>query len=150
VDPWPPALHGSQWSPPGDRLPVRTQPYAGSGPADLPPLAGPGLRPRGARQLGTVLLDAGMLDALVDAVAALDVDVLAVVASNMPHPLADTRANVRFTGFAPMAHLLAAGVSVVVAADGAGTVLAPSATASRWCCGRHPAATIAAAVWVGV
>ncbi|MFG2044655.1 glycosyltransferase [Dactylosporangium sp. NPDC048998] len=125
VDPWPPALHGPHWSPPGDRLPIRTRAYAGSTPADLPPLAGPGPRRRVLVTLGTVLLDTGMLDALVDAVAAVDdVDVLAAVAPGAARPLADTRVNVRFVGFVPMAQLLATGVSGVVAAGGAGTVLA--------------------------
>ncbi|GAA2599866.1 DUF1205 domain-containing protein [Dactylosporangium fulvum] len=125
VDPWPPALQSPQWSPPADRLPIRTRTYAGPAPADLPPFAAPGQRPRVLVTLGTVLLDAGMLDALVDAVAALDgVEVLAVVAPGGSRPLADTRANVRFVGFVPMAQLLATGVSVVVAAGGAGTVLA--------------------------
>ena len=123
VDPWPTALQEPRWSPPADRLPIRSRAYAGSAPADLPPHAGP--LPRVLITLGTVLLDGGMLDALVDAVAAIgDVDVLAAVAPGVPRPLADSRANVRFVGFVPMAHLLATGVSVVVAAGGAGTVLA--------------------------
>lgn len=74
--------------------------------------------------LGTVLLDGGLLDALVDAVAADEgVEVLALVPPGVTHPLADPRPNVRFLGFTPMAHLLT-DVAVVVAAGGAGTVLA--------------------------
>jgi UDP:flavonoid glycosyltransferase YjiC (YdhE family) len=125
VDPWPPALQSPRWSPSADRLPIRPQAYAGTALTDSPPLPPAGPRPRVLVTLGTVLLDAGMLDALVDAVAGLDdVDVLAAVPPGVSHPLADTRANVRFVGFTPMAHLLATGVSVVVAAGGAGTVLA--------------------------
>jgi UDP:flavonoid glycosyltransferase YjiC (YdhE family) len=123
VDPWPPALQGPRWAPAGDRLPVRPRVYAGSGPVELPRMAGTG--PRVLVTLGTVLLDAGLLDALVDAVAALeDVEVLAAVPPGVPRSLEDSRANVRFVGFVPMAQLLATGVSVVVAAGGAGTVLA--------------------------
>jgi UDP:flavonoid glycosyltransferase YjiC (YdhE family) len=124
VDPWPTVLQGRHWSPPLDRLPIRPRAYAGSAPADVPPRPAPG-RTRVLVTLGTVLLDAVMLDALVDAVAALpDVDVLAAVPPGVAHPLADSRGNVHFVGFVPMAQLLAAGVSVVVAAGGAGTVLA--------------------------
>ncbi|MET7391901.1 glycosyltransferase [Dactylosporangium sp. NPDC005572] len=126
VDPWPPLLHAPRWSPPPDRLPIRARAYAGTAadmPVDLPPTK-PG-RARVLVTLGTVLLDTGMLDALVDAVAALDdVEVLALVPPGCPRPLADIRNNVRFTGFVPMAQLLAAGVAAVVAAGGAGTVLA--------------------------
>jgi UDP:flavonoid glycosyltransferase YjiC (YdhE family) len=75
--------------------------------------------------LGTVLLDGGLLAALVAAVAAADdVDVIALIPPGVTHPPADPRTNVQFLGFTPMAQLLAAGVSVVVAAGGAGTVLA--------------------------
>ncbi|WP_433202913.1 glycosyltransferase [Dactylosporangium sp. CS-047395] len=122
VDPWPPALQAAGWTPARDRLPIRPRAYAGSGPAEVPP---PGSRPRVLITLGTVLLDAAMLDALVDAVAALDtVDVLAAVPPGVEHALTDARANVRFIGFVPMAQVLASGVSAIVAAGGAGTVLA--------------------------
>jgi UDP:flavonoid glycosyltransferase YjiC (YdhE family) len=122
VDPWPPALQGAGWTPPGDRLAVRSRAYEGSGPDDLP---AHGPRPRVLVTLGTVLLDAGLLDALVDTVAALDgVEVLAAVPPGADRPLTDARPNVRFVGFVPMARLLATGPSVVVAAGGAGTVLA--------------------------
>ncbi|GGM40569.1 glycosyltransferase [Dactylosporangium sucinum] len=121
VDPWPPALHSPGWSPPADRLPIRPRTYAGPVPVRLPPPRGP----RVLVTLGTVLLDGALLDALVDAVAALgDVDVLAAVPPGVERTLADSRPNVHFVGFVPMAGLLAAGISVVVAAGGAGTVLA--------------------------
>ncbi|GAA3281636.1 glycosyltransferase [Dactylosporangium vinaceum] len=122
VDPWPPGLQGPQWTPAPDRLAIRPVAYAGTEAADVPALRG------GVRvlvTLGTVLLDGAMLDALVDAVAGLDnVDVLAAVPPGVPHALEDPRAHVRFVGFVPMAQLLAADVAVVVAAGGAGTVLA--------------------------
>lgn len=122
VDPWPAALQGPQWSPPADRLPIRTPAYAGTAAADLPP-PGPGARV--LVTLGTVLRDTAMLNALVDPVAALpDADVLAAVPPGLELPPADRRANVRFVGFVPMAQLLATGIAVVVAAGGAGTVLA--------------------------
>ncbi|WP_433043353.1 glycosyltransferase [Dactylosporangium sp. CS-033363] len=132
VDPWPRALQPEGWTPAPDRLPIRPKVYAGSGPADVPPpgegqadVPPPGSRPRVLITLGTVLLDADMLDALVDAVAAIDtVDVLAAVPPGVEHTLIDERANVRFIGFVPMARLLASGVSAIVAAGGAGTVLA--------------------------
>ncbi|GAA2581000.1 DUF1205 domain-containing protein [Dactylosporangium fulvum] len=126
VDPWPPALHSPGWSPPADRLPIRARPYAGPTPGqppDLPPST-PG-RPQVLVTLGTVLLDLGMLDTLVDAVATLgDVDVLALVPPGCTRPQTGARGNVRFVGFTPMAQLLATGVTAVVAAGGAGTVLA--------------------------
>ncbi|WP_432983057.1 glycosyltransferase [Dactylosporangium sp. CA-233914] len=126
VDPWPAALHSPAWSPPADRLPIRARPYAGPTPdqaPDLPPST-PG-RPRVLVTLGTVLLDLGMLDTLVDAVAALgDVDVLALIPPGCTRPHGDARGNVRFAEFTPMAQLLAVGVTAVVAAGGAGTVLA--------------------------
>lgn len=122
IDPWPPALHYPGWTPSADRLPIRPRPYA-SGPPPL--LPEPGARPRVLVTLGTVLRDIGMLHALVDAVAAPgDVDVLATVAPGVPLPPPDPRDNVHFVGFVPMAHLLDTGVAVVVAAGGAGTVLA--------------------------
>nr|BFE60443.1 DUF1205 domain-containing protein [Dactylosporangium thailandense] len=121
VDLWPPALHGPEWVPADDRLAIRPRAYTGTEPFDLPAPAGF----RVLVTLGTVLLEAGPLDALVDAVAALDnVDVLATVPAGLPRSLADARANVRFVGFVPIAQLLDAGVSVVLAAGGAGTVLA--------------------------
>ncbi|WP_432842929.1 glycosyltransferase [Dactylosporangium sp. CA-092794] len=125
IDPWPPALHCPQWEPSAERLPIRPRAYTGPAPDGAPPLPPPGARSRVLVTLGTVLLDAGMLDAVVDVVAALDhVDVVATVAPGAAHPLADGRDNVHFVGFVPMAQLLAADVSVVVAAGGAGTVLA--------------------------
>jgi UDP:flavonoid glycosyltransferase YjiC (YdhE family) len=124
LDPWPEALREPHWSPPHDRLAIRPHPYTrmgSSGPRRLP---APGPRPRVLVTLGTVLLDGVLLDALVDAVAGLDVDVLALIPPGVTHPLADPRTNVRFLGFTPMADLLAENISVVVAAGGAGTVLA--------------------------
>jgi UDP:flavonoid glycosyltransferase YjiC (YdhE family) len=124
VDPWPEALQEPHRPRTLDRLAIRAQPYAGPSPAGLSPLPAPTARPRVLVTLGTVLLDGGLLDALVDAVAALDgVEVLALVPPGVTHPLADPRTNVQFLGFTPMAHLLT-GISVVVAAGGAGTVLA--------------------------
>ncbi|MEV6931913.1 glycosyltransferase [Dactylosporangium sp. NPDC051485] len=124
VDPWPPALQYPQWTPAADRLPIRPRAYAGPLPVE-PPLPPPGPAPRVLVTLGTVLLDPALLEALVDAVATLsDVDVLAVVPPGLPVPPDDGRANVRFAGFVPMARLLDTGVSAVVAAGGAGTVLA--------------------------
>ncbi|WP_238006780.1 glycosyltransferase [Dactylosporangium sp. AC04546] len=121
VDPWPPALQEPGWKPAPDRLPIRPRTYAGSVPADLPPARGP----RVLVTLGTVLLDGDLLDALVDSVASLGgVDVLAAVPPGVDRTLADSRPNVHFVGFVPMAQLLATGVAVVVAAGGAGTVLA--------------------------
>ncbi|WP_426503386.1 glycosyltransferase [Dactylosporangium sp. McL0621] len=123
VDLWPPVLQAPHWTPPADRLPIRPRLYAGTGP--VPPLPPPGPGPRVVVTLGTVLLDAEPLDAFVDAVAALDtVDVLATVPDGLPRPLTDPRVNVWFVGFVPMAQLLGAGVAVVLAAGGAGTVLA--------------------------
>ena len=73
--------------------------------------------------LGTVILDRDLLDALVDAVASLEVEVLALVPPGVTHPLTDARAHVRFLPFTPIGDLLH-DVAVVVATGGAGTVLA--------------------------
>jgi UDP:flavonoid glycosyltransferase YjiC (YdhE family) len=124
LDPWPEALREPHWSPPIDRLAIRPQPYPGTGPSGPPALPASRVRPRVLVTLGTVLLDGELLDALVDAAADCDVEVLALVPPGVTHPLADPRPNVRFLGFTPMADLLAVGISVVVAAGGAGTVLA--------------------------
>ncbi|MFG1995258.1 glycosyltransferase [Actinoplanes sp. NPDC048988] len=125
VDPWPPALREPGRALPPDRLAIRPQPYTAPPTADQTAVPMPGPHPRVLVTLGTVLLDGELLDALVDAVAALDnVEVLALVPPGVDHPLTDPRGHVRFLGFTPMAHLLAAGVSVIVAAGGAGTVLA--------------------------
>jgi UDP:flavonoid glycosyltransferase YjiC (YdhE family) len=122
VDPWPAALQPPGWSPAADRFPIRPTAYAGTAPpAPIPASAGP----RVLVTLGTVLQDGAMLDALVDAVAALEgVEVLATIPPGVEHPVGETRPGVRFVGFVPMARLLAADVAVVVAAGGAGTVLA--------------------------
>jgi hypothetical protein len=101
LDPWPAALRDPHSSLPKDRLAIRPQPYTGTGLAGPLPLAAPAVRPRVLVTLGTVLLDGELLDALVDAVAALDVEVLALVPPGVTHPLADQRTNVRFLGFTP-------------------------------------------------
>jgi UDP:flavonoid glycosyltransferase YjiC (YdhE family) len=125
VDPWPEALQEPDRPLAPDRLAIRPRPYTGAVPAGLPLLPAAGGGPRVLVTLGTVLLDGGLLDALVNAVAALDgVDVVALVPPGVPHPLTDPRANVHWLGFTPMADILAAGISAVVAAGGAGTVLA--------------------------
>lgn len=121
VDPWPPALHPPQWTPPPDRLAIRLPPYTTTTASRAP-------RPRGGRPrvlitLGTVILDRDLLDALVDVVAGLEVEVLALVPPGVTHPLTDARAHVRFLPFTPIGDLLH-GVTAVVAAGGAGTVLA--------------------------
>ncbi|WP_433294510.1 glycosyltransferase [Actinoplanes sp. CA-030573] len=120
VDPWPPALQQPQWKPPPDRLPIRLPPY--TTPASRAPIPAAG-RPRVLITLGTVILDRDLLDALVDAVAGLEVEVLALVPPGVTHPLTDTRAHVRFLPFTPIGDLLH-DVAAVVAAGGAGTVLA--------------------------
>ncbi|GAA2351891.1 hypothetical protein [Dactylosporangium salmoneum] len=105
IDPWPAPLHSPAWSPPADRLAIRAYPYAGRAPSQAPnlPPPTPG-RPRVLVTLGTVLLDLGMPDALVDAVAAPgDIDVLALIPPGCTRPLDDPRNNVRFAGFVPMA-----------------------------------------------
>jgi UDP:flavonoid glycosyltransferase YjiC (YdhE family) len=125
VDPWPAALQTPGWSPAADRLPIRPTAYAGTSPPA--PIPAP-VSPRVLVTLGTVLRDGAMLDALVDAVAAQEgVEVLATVPPGVDHPLGETRPGVRFVGFVPMARLLATGVAAVVAAGGAGTVLAAMA-----------------------
>jgi UDP:flavonoid glycosyltransferase YjiC (YdhE family) len=71
-----------------------------------------------------VILDGELLDALVDAVAALGtVDVIALVPPGVAHRLTDSRGHVRYLPFTPIGPLLD-DVTVVVAAGGAGTVLA--------------------------
>jgi UDP:flavonoid glycosyltransferase YjiC (YdhE family) len=124
LDPWPQALREPHWSPPRDRLAIRPQPYTPTGPSGPPRITPDSSRPRVLVTLGTVLIDGELLDDLVNAVAALDVDVLALIPPGVTHPRTDPRTNVRFLGFTPMADLLAEGISIVVTAGGAGTVLA--------------------------
>jgi UDP:flavonoid glycosyltransferase YjiC (YdhE family) len=121
VDPWPPALQQPQWKPPPDRLPIRLPPYTTAAASRAPIHAGG--RPRVLITLGTVILDRDLLDALVDAVASLEVEVLALVPRGVTHPLTDARVHVRFLPFTPIGDLLH-DVAVVVATGGAGTVLA--------------------------
>lgn len=121
VDPWPPALQQPQWTPSPDRLPIRLPAYATAATSRARiPAAG---RPRVLITLGTVILDRDLLDALVDAVAGLEVEVLALVPPGVTHPLTDARAHVRFLPFTPIGDLLH-DVAAVVATGGAGTVLA--------------------------
>lgn len=124
LDPWPEALREPHQVPPRDRLAIRPQPYTGNASTDPLSLPVHGGRPRVLVTLGTVLLNGALLDALVDAVAVLDVEVIALVPPGVTHPLTDPRPNVHFLGFTPMSTLLASGIEVVVAAGGAGTVLA--------------------------
>ncbi|MEV6349590.1 glycosyltransferase [Actinoplanes sp. NPDC051851] len=123
VDPWPPALQQPQWNRPPDRLAIRLPPYATATARPRVPAPAEG-RPRVLITLGTVILDRDLLDALIDAVAALDtVDVVALIPPGVDHPLIDARAHVRILPFTPIADLLDE-VAVVVSAGGAGTVLA--------------------------
>ena len=126
VDPWPPALRLPGWSPAADQLPLRARPWSGAAPAEpLSLFGGREDRSRVLIALGTTLLDREAFDTLVDVVSPLDgVDVLAAVAPGVDHPMTDRRENVRLVGFVPMASLLTVGLSVMVAAGGAGTVLA--------------------------
>lgn len=123
VDPWPPALQQPDWIPSPDRLAIRQPPYGAAVPGPRVPAPAAG-RSRVLITLGTVITDGALLDALVNSVAALDtVDVLALVPPGVTHSLVDTRPQVRFLPFTPIADLLGQ-VAVVVAAGGAGTVLA--------------------------
>jgi UDP:flavonoid glycosyltransferase YjiC (YdhE family) len=114
------------WSPAADQLPLRARPWPGATPAGpLSLFDGREDRSRVLIALGTTLFDREAFDTLVDVVSLLDgVDVLAAVAPGVDHPMTDRRENVRVVGFVPMASLLTVGFSVVVAAGGAGTVLA--------------------------
>ena len=107
-------------------MPLRARPWSGAAPAG--PLSVFDGRPDRSRvliALGTTLLDREPFDTLVDVVSPLDgVDVLAAVTPGVDHPMTDRRENVHVVGFVPMASLLTVGLSVVVAAGGAGTVLA--------------------------
>ena len=124
VDPVPDALHADGWVAPQDRVAVRNEPHTRQDLAHraATPVARGDL-PRVLVTLGTVVDDPATLAAVVDSVAALDVD---VVVTQGPRGIDDPdrdRPRVHPVGFVPLDELLG-DVEVVVAAGGTGTVLA--------------------------
>ncbi|WP_305784526.1 glycosyltransferase [Symbioplanes lichenis] len=117
VDPWPDSLVRPTDHYPYERLPVRPDPHIGDGAPWSPP-AFPGRedRPTVLITLGTVHDDPAILRAVVDDVAALDVNVIAGGAAGT------ARENVAEVGFVPMRDLLDAS-DLVVSAAGAGTMI---------------------------
>lgn len=128
VDPWPRWLQPDGADAPDDVLPVRPEAYAPPAAADAdwarPVFAGHEHLPRVLVTLGTVVADAALLEAVLQAVTSVDVTVVVTTAPGSdPQALEVDRTRVHPTGFVPIAWLLE-GVSAVVCAGGAGTVLA--------------------------
>ncbi len=125
VDIWPGWLQPAGFTPPRDTLPMRPEPYDDpAAPAFAPQFPAGAGRPTILLTLGTVVSDHRLLNAAMDELASLDVNVVVTVGSD-----ADVedrhlrRGRVVATRFTPIGRLLDE-VSVVVAAGGAGTVLA--------------------------
>ncbi len=129
IDPWPVALQPAGWRPTADRIVIRPEPHTSveQGPV-VEPSAGRRKAPVSARRskvlvtTGTIADDVATVAAVVDALVALDVDVVVTGRHGQPWPLKVDPSRVRQVGFEPLARLLD-GVDVAVVAGGAGTVV---------------------------
>ncbi|PZE70823.1 glycosyltransferase [Curtobacterium sp. MCPF17_018] len=124
LDPTPVSLQAPAWTQPPVTIPFRSEPHSRPDVAAEQPLApfpASEWRPRVLVTLGTVFGDATLLTAILDGFHPDEVDVVATVGV-IGERLDDTE-HVHFLPFRPMRELLE-GVDLVVAAAGAGTVLA--------------------------
>ncbi|PYY44198.1 glycosyltransferase [Curtobacterium sp. MCLR17_043] len=124
LDPTPVSLQAPGWTQPPVTIPFRSEPHSRPDVAAEQPLApfpASEWRPRVLVTLGTVFGDATLLTAILDGFHPDEVDVVATVGV-IGERLDDTE-HVHFLPFRPMRELLE-GVDLVVAAAGAGTVLA--------------------------
>ncbi|PYY57874.1 glycosyltransferase [Curtobacterium sp. MCSS17_011] len=124
LDPTPVSLQAPGWTQPPVTIPFRSEPHSRPDVAAEQPLAPFPVsewRPRVLVTLGTVFGDATLLTAILDGFHPDEVDVVATVGV-IGERLDDTE-HVHFLPFRPMRELLE-GVDLVVAAAGAGTVLA--------------------------
>ncbi|MGW3152323.1 glycosyltransferase [Streptomyces sp. NPDC001177] len=130
ISPWPDRLQREGWAPSADRIAVRPEPHS----QDDEEWSAPGFpgredRPRVLVTLGTFVDDSETLGVIVKSLATQNVNV--VIAVNPRANVDDLevdRSWVHPVGFVPMQSLLE-GVSVVVSAAGAGTVLAAMSSA---------------------
>ncbi|PZE86864.1 glycosyltransferase [Curtobacterium sp. MCBD17_032] len=124
LDPTPASLQAAGWTQPPVTIPFRSEPHSrpnAASDAPLAPFPASDWRPRVLVTLGTVFGDAALLTAIIDGFHPDEADVVATVGVIGEH-LDDTE-HVHFVPFRPMRELLE-GVDLVVAAAGAGTVLA--------------------------
>ena len=125
LDPCPPSLQVPGWQGPPNRVALRPEPHrVVGGTWQAPDFAGRADRPVVLVTLGTVFADNGLLETILASLASIDVNVIATLGPlGAPESLAVDQSRVRTVGFVPLAQLLD-GVSLVVSAGGAGTVLA--------------------------
>ncbi|MBT1676343.1 glycosyltransferase [Curtobacterium aurantiacum] len=124
LDPTPVSLQAPGWTQPPVTIPFRSEPHSRPDAASDQPLAPFPVsewRPRVLVTLGTVFGDAALLTAILGGFHPDEADVVATVGV-IGERLDDTE-HVHFVPFRPMRELLE-GVDLVVAAAGAGTVLA--------------------------
>ncbi|MGP4048890.1 glycosyltransferase [Streptomyces sp. 2A115] len=124
VDPWPDSLLRDGYALPAERIAIRPEPHSDENSTwSRPQFADREDRPLVLVTLGTVVEDPDTLAAILDSLAALDVNVLVAPHSATDfgdRPVDSTR--VHLAGFVPMRQLLE-GVDVVVSNAGAGSVL---------------------------
>ncbi|MBO9050621.1 nucleotide disphospho-sugar-binding domain-containing protein [Curtobacterium flaccumfaciens] len=124
LDPTPVSLQAPGWTQPPVTIPFRSEPHSRpdtTAEQPLAPVSARGGRPRVLVTLGTVFGDAALLTAILDGFQPDEADVVATIGV-IGERLDDTE-HVRFVPFRPMRELLES-VDLVVAAAGAGTVLA--------------------------
>jgi len=125
LDPTPVSLQAPGWTQPPVTIPFRSEPHsrpdAAAAEQPLAPVSVRGGRPRVLVTLGTVFGDAALLTAILDGFQPDEADLVATV--GVIGERLDDSEHVRFVPFRPMRELLE-GVDLVVAAAGAGTVLA--------------------------
>ena len=124
LDPTPVSLQAPGWTQPPVTIPFRSEPHSRPDAAaeqPLAPVSARGGRPRVLVTLGTVFGDAALLTAILDGFQPDEADLVATV--GVIGERLDDSEHVRFVPFRPMRELLE-GVDLVVAAAGAGTVLA--------------------------
>ena len=125
LDPTPVSLQAPGWTQPPVTIPFRSEPHsrpdAAAAEQPLAPVSARGGRPLVLVTLGTVFGDAALLTAILDGFQPDEADLVATV--GVIGERLDDSEHVRFVPFRPMRELLE-GVDLVVAAAGAGTVLA--------------------------
>ncbi|PZE60158.1 glycosyltransferase [Curtobacterium sp. MCLR17_044] len=125
LDPTPVSLQAPGWTQPPVTIPFRSEPHSRPDTAaaaePLAPVSVRGGRPRVLVTLGTVFGDAALLTAILDGFQPDEADLVATV--GVIGERLDDSEHVHFVPFRPMRELLE-GVDLVVAAAGAGTVLA--------------------------
>jgi UDP:flavonoid glycosyltransferase YjiC (YdhE family) len=125
VDVWPSWLQPDGHEEPADAIAIRPEAHDdGTGPASAPSFPGREHLPTVLLTLGTVVDDHALLTTALEEILRHDVNVVVTVGASVdPDTLDVPRDRVHPTRFVPLARLLA-NASAVVAAGGAGTVLA--------------------------